>query len=662
MSQRLWGGLKNDDVEILKKFAKAIDNDDYQQAIKIANSVKDKSNFDDVMFDIALWDKYSQSNINANSISFNDISRFVNDNQFFPNLGDLRKNAEKVAVVNRVPYEFTKQYFNNFPATTPESKVYLLGSEIDYLKTPSISDAGNVQKDIQNSITSIWINENFSAQDETKFLEKYGDQLTAEDHIKRIDSLLWDGNINDAKRIFYLVNDDYKSLFSAIIEIADKPKYIENIIASVPRSLRDSELLAYRVIMWQKARIGKDTKDRDVDNLVDMLEKIPANVDRADKWWSLKNFYSREMIKRREYKSAYRLAANNGLKTDSSDYIDSQWLAGWIALRFLDEPKIAYGHFNNVYNNVSYPISISRAAYWLGMSAQVVGNKQQAISWYKVAAKYPTYFYGQLAIHKHRLLDSAGSAGDIILPKDPDILYSDIEAIKREKSVKIAYILALMGNQKTATKVLEYSVVNAKTDGQIAVIMKVVNEMKNKELDVKVSKFAAKRNVFFIKDKFQIIKEVESDQYAPLVHAIIKQESGFATLALSSVGAIGFMQLMPQTAQSVCKQIGIRYSKHKLANDINYNIILGSFYIKSLIDQFNGSEMMAIAAYNAGPSSVQRWVREFYDPRQTDDLDKVVDWIELITYSETRNYVQRIMENLIVYKYLMSRVNYDAVK
>ena len=122
------------------------------------------------------------------------------------------------------------------------------------------------------------------------------------------------------------------------------------------------------------------------------------------------------------------------------------------------------------------------------------------------------------------------------------------------------------------------------------------------------------------------------------------------------------MQLMPGTAELVCKQMGIKYDRHKLATDVNYNVVLGSYYIKSLIDQFNGSELLAIASYNAGPGASQRWIRDFYDPRNQKDIDMVVDWIELITYAETRNYVQRIMENLIVYKYLMSRVNYDDIK
>ena len=227
--------------------------------------------------------------------------------------------------------------------------------------------------------------------------------------------------------------------------------------------------------------------------------------------------------------------------------------------------------------------------------------------------------------------------------------------------MQIAYLLALIGDKNSATKIFEWTVQNVKTDGQIAVIMRIINEIGDRTIDAKVARAASKRNVFFVRDKFQIVSEVEKDQYAPLIHAIIKQESAFLPSAVSKVGAIGYMQLMPETAKITAREMGISFDRRKLAGDIGYNVKLGSFYIKKLINKFEGSEILAIASYNAGPGATQRWINEFYDPRIENDIDKVVDWIELITYAETRNYVQRIMENLIVYKYLMSRNNYDDI-
>jgi soluble lytic murein transglycosylase len=451
------------------------------------------------------------------------------------------------------------------------------------------------------------------------------------------------------------VNEDYKKLFNAILEIEKSPKYIDKIILNVPRKLRSNEVLTYRRIIWNKAR-------NNVEDLIELMVDLPNDSKFPEKWWSLRKLYGREMLKQKKYKIAYRLLSYHNLPTNSPDFWEAEWTSGWIALRFLDKPKEAYNHFDKLYKNVSQPVTLSRAVYWLGMTSEQMNDKERAIEWYKMGTKYPIFFYGQLAIHKHRLLDPIGAQEDIILPKNPDISQRDIEKSSESRALQIAYLLAITGDKDNASKIFEWAVNNSATDGQIAVIMKLINEIGDKQLDVKISRVAAKKNVFFIKEKFQIVNEVINDQNAPLIHAIIKQESGFAPSAVSKVGAIGYMQLMPDTAKLVAKELGISYDRTKLATDIRYNIRLGSYYIMKLVNQFEGSEMLAIASYNAGPNATLRWINEFYDPRKEKNFDKVVDWIELISYSETRNYVQRIIENMIVYKYLMSRSNYDNVK
>lgn len=667
ITNELWGEIKKSDISNFENIVLEANKGTFSEALKKANNLERKTALFDALIDVILWKKYSQQGLDTKAASFSDISRFINDNQFFPNITDLRKNAEKVAIDNKVNYRYSEQYFKNYPATTIESKLYLLESRINYLnnlKDGYVDNNPNFKVEtllleIKDLIVDIWLNGNFSAKTEDEFLRLHGIKLSESDHVNRIIRLLWEDKKDDAKRIFDLVSPDYQKLFSAIITMVGNPKSsirdVDNIILSVPRKLRDNELLYYKKVLWYK-NFGRE------DKVIDLLENVSAKASRPDKWWSLRKLYSRELLKIKKYKVAYSIAAEHGLKVDSPDYAEAEWMAGWIALRFLDKSSVAYGHFERLYAIVKYPVSISRAAYWLGMASQAMGDKKKAIDWYKVAIKYPTYFYGQIAIHKHRVIDSIGSESDIILPRDPEIKDQDIKSVASSMSVKVAYLLSLTGYKPVAVKIFEQAINNAESEGQIAVIMKLVNELGDRELDSKVSRFAAKKNVFFIKDKFQIVKEVESDPYAPLVHAIIKQESGFIVSAFSSVGAIGFMQLMPDTAKLVCKQLNIPYDRKKLATSVKYNVILGSYYIKSLVEKFNGSEILAIASYNAGPNATKRWINEFYDPRNENDIDRIVDWIELVTYSETRNYIQRIMENVIVYKYIMSRVNYDKLQ
>lgn len=665
MSQKLWQGMTSLDVEILKKVSIALEKKNYEEALIFARQLKSKDKLQnsdnkitlaDALIDVVLWNKFSDK-IKPKEIAFSDISTFVIDNPFYPNLGEIKKNVERVAIANNVPYEVSQFYFSNNPATEIEAKVYMVDSKIEALSREKIDEKrkDEERKNIQGQIAKIWLRENFSQDEEKKFLEKYRDLLTESDHVARIERLLWDNKKDEAMRILTLVNDDYKLLFNAVIEIQDSPKYIDNIIARVPRKLRDNEILIHRQIVWLKA------KDK-INDLMDLLLDLPVKTKYPDKWWSLRRLYGRELIKQKKFKQAYQIFVNHNLPTSSADFWEAQWTAGWIALRFLKEPELALNNFDHFYKNVSQPVTLARGAYWIAMTYEAMKQKPKAIEWYKNATKYPTFFYGQLAIHKHRTLDPVGAQDDIILPKNPDISGRDIVKISESRAAQVAYLLAITGNKEDATKIFEWIVNNSPTEGQIAVIMKIVNEIGDRQLDARISKVASRKNVFFIKDKFQIISEVASDDHAPLVHAIIKQESGFVPSAVSKVGAIGFMQLMPATAKLVAKEAGLNYDRRKLATDIAYNIKLGSHYIKKLINRFDGSEMLAIASYNAGPNATQRWINEFYDPREQKDLDKVVDWIELITYSETRNYVQRIMENLIVYKYLMSRTNYDDVK
>ncbi len=618
--------------------------------------IKIKPDFAETVTGIILWDKFS-SKIDPKTISFSDISRFSLDNQFFPNSGDMKRNVERVAIASNIPYQASEQYFNSNPAGTLDSKLYLLESKVNFLARSKASESAKEKsrKEIQALISNLWVKENFTDEGEKNFLQKYQNQLTQIDHINRIDRLLWDGRIPEAKHIFHLVNEDYKLLFEAVAEIQNSPKYIDKIVLSVPRKLRANEGLSYRRVLWYKS------KDR-LDDLLEVMVDLPEKSQFPEKWWSLRRLYSREMLKKKKYKVAYKLIQNHNLPTSSSDFWEAEWMSGWVALRFLDQPKLAFERFENLYSNVSQPVALSRASYWLGMAAEGMGNKKKAANWYKIAAKYPIFFYGQLAIHKHRAVDPIEAQEDIILPKDPEITANDMIKMSASKGAQTAFLLAMAGDNATAGKIFEWVVTNSSTEGEIAVVMRLINEIGDRQLDAKVSRIAAKKNVFFIKDKFQIVKEIMNDEYAPLIHAIVKQESGFAPTALSSVGAVGFMQLMPDTAKLVAKDVGVPYDRNKLATDIKYNVRLGSHYIKKLIDRFDGSEMLAIASYNAGPNATQRWINEFYDPRKEKELDMVVDWIELITYSETRNYVQRIMENLIVYKYLMSRSNYDAVK
>ena len=660
-TDKLWKKFTKNDLETLQNINSALAKNNFDEAVNLIKILKDnhgneKNSLADAIFDIVLWNKYS-GKIDHKKTSFADISTFAMDNPYLPNINDIRRNVERVAIANNVDYNIAEAYFNSNPALTTESKLYVVESKILKIATEKVDQEikDSQSKNIQSEIAKIWIRENFSIDGERQFIEKYRDILTENDFAQRVERLLWEGKKIEASRIMNYVGKDYKNLFETIAKIEEFPRYIDNLLLEVPRRLRSNELLNFKRMIWYKS------KDR-IDDVIDLLIDLPENYKLPEKWWSFRRLYGREMMKQKKYKKAYEILSKHNLPVAYADFWEAEWTAGWVALRFLDEPKDALAHFQKMRKNVVQPVTLSRAIYWEAMCYEAMNQKDKAIELYKLGTNYPIFFYGQLAIHKHKNTDPLGSTKDIILPKSPEITGRDIVKISESRAAQIAYILAISGDRDNASKIFEWIVNNAPTEGQIAVIMKIVGEIGDRQLDAKISRIAAKKNVFFVREKFQIVKEVMNDEYAPLVHAIIKQESGFAQLAVSRVGALGFMQLMPGTAKLVAKELGIKYDQKKISSDINYNVRLGSFYIKKLIDEFGGSEMLAIASYNAGPNATKRWINEFYDPRLEKDYNKIVDWIELITYSETRNYVQRIIENMIVYKYLMSRNNYDQLR
>lgn len=678
VSDHLWVELSKKDKKTLNKISVYLSSKEYDKAMELSKSFQNpkievdptaevtndifsaeydenpfflrKPNLRTALQNIILWSKYSDLDVESDKerFSFSDLSRFVADNSFYPNIKELRDKVEIVARKSDTPYNVSSQYFKSNPAENLESKMYLIESKERYLKSSNLDKQKDKMVDeLRSQISLTWIESSYTQDQMKEYLEKYNGVLTHDDYAARVEYLIWNTEYEQAKKSMYLVDKQHKRYFNNVINILEYKKNFNGHLRDIPSRFRSLELVDYARAKWYY----KNNKGKKV---IKILKRV-VNMKYPNKWWGLRLLYIRELLKKNDGGDAYKIAANNELSESSKKYWEAQWTAGWVALRFMDEPQIAYGHFQKLYDHVKQPVTIARATYWLGMAAQASGNEDLALKWYKEASEYPLYFYGQLAIHKRRALDPLNSDGEIILPKDPEVKSDDAQVVSKAMEVQISYLLAQIGDKNDATKIFDNFIAKADSDGQIALIMRVVSEFNDNEMDLAMSNEAAKKNVFFIRQRFKLIKEIEGLENSALVHAIIKQESGFVTHAVSRVGAIGYMQLMPATAKNVAKDLGIRYNKRKLGTDVSYNIRLGSHYIKQMVDRFDGSKMLAIAAYNAGPHNSERWIREFYDPRKEKDIDKVVDWIELITYSETRNYVQRIMENLIIYKYITNQ-------
>ena len=338
--------------------------------------------------------------------------------------------------------------------------------------------------------------------------------------------------------------------------------------------------------------------------------------------------------------------------TEGADYAEAEWMSGWIALSFLKNAQQAENHFLNFYRNVSYPISLSRGSYWLGKTYEKIGDTESSNKWFLEGSKYLTTYYGQLSHMKVKPQEKFEL--DKLMFVDDD--YE--QEFYSKKLVAIIDLLDYLNKDKYTKHILRFLANDNVEKGSEALAAKLASDISRFDFAIQVSKIASYQKRFHNQFNYPImsVPKFVGGRKIPdpaLILSIIRQESEFDTSARSRVGAQGLMQLMPYTAKTVSKQAKLGYSKAKLTTDPEYNINLGSHYIAGLINQYKGSYPFATAAYNAGPKRVKYWKKINKDP-QKKQID-YVDWVELIKFKETRNYVQRVLENYNVYRYILSQ-------
>jgi len=344
----------------------------------------------------------------------------------------------------------------------------------------------------------------------------------------------------------------------------------------------------------------------------------------------------------------YALASRHHLGTDDGYmYSELEWLAGWIALRKLGQPVQALAHFQRFNASVRTPISLGRGGYWLGRAYEAMGDPANASEWYRAAAAHQTSFYGQLAAAK------LGAAGDarIVSVDLPDWLKSPA---LRSDDVRAGVLLHYAGEDKLASQVFSHLGRRMEGAAALGALARLVLELGQPHYAVRVAKHAARRGILIYPAYYPVteLAGYASKIEPALAMSIARQETELNQRAISPAGARGLMQLMPATARKVAGRIGEPYSRDRLLDDWQYNARLGQSYLAEQIVTFGGSYVLAAAAYNAGPNRVDGWIGAHGDPRLpgTD----MIDWIETIPFGETRNYVQRVIEGLYVYRARLS--------
>lgn len=563
---------------------------------------------------------------NNKSQSFSSLEKFLLEYSNWPQASRILKMAEETMPANYPDAKVLRLYQDLQPQTTRGVTLY----------TRVLSERGEAGK-AQAVLKDFWEKKNLSAQEQDEAFQRFRKTLSTDNHQRRLDMLLFSGQYSAARSLAQRLGQGFPALVEARYTLAENKAGAEAAIARVPASLQNDAGLLFERLYFRR-------KNDNNAGMKEILARQPSiqRIANPESWWKERHVLVRRYMERRSFSEAYKLAAAHG-QAEGAPFADAEWLAGWLALRFLDKPTQAAGHFERMYKNVVTPVSKSRGAYWLGRALDAMGRKDEALNWYKDALQYPTTFYGQRAAER---------LGVKKLPwKWSDTNAASARAeITREPRYIAAQILKQRGYTREAAQFMDKMAEDITSPTGYAALAKMAVDLGVQYEGVVIAKEAARKAIFLRETGYptrSAAKTVKSVDPA-MIHALIRQESQFDSRAVSSAGARGLMQLMPATAKETAKKHGIGHQNNWLIERPEHNIRLGTLYFRGLLDRYNEAYPLAIAGYNAGPGNVNKWLKLFGDPR-TKQIHWV-DWVELIPISETRNYVQRVLENQRVYQ------------
>lgn len=568
----------------------------------------------------------------SSAVSFKRYAAFLERYGDWPRLGAVRANAE-LRLDETIDYVARLAFFAERRPISRQGRIRLAEAEL------AMGDAERGRALVRQS----WIEDNFGQSEERYFLEHLGYLLTSSDHVARLDRLLWDGREGEARRLLAKVDQGYRSLAEARLALQAMAPGVDGRINAVPGALARDPGLLYDRMRWRRLK-GRD------DGVREILLDPPETLVRPSLWWNERAYQIRTALDEGDFDGAYALARGHG-QSEGAPFAEAAWLVGWLALRHADEPRLALGHFAHMYDAVSTPISRARAAYWSGRAAAAMGDSRATARWYRLAADHPTTYYGQLALAalgQPLTFDVAAARLTPASATDPG--FDD------QAQVRLVRLFCALDRADLAVPFLERLLLDAPDKVRV---MQLAQDCGRLDIVVELGKHGISAGVIDALASFPVpahhgLLQPAADTIEPaLAMAIARQESHFDPLAQSGAGALGLMQVMPATGAAVAARFDLDWSERRLAADPHYNATIGAHYLSLLADRYDGMIELMAAAYNAGPPRVSAWIARHGDPRRL-DVFGIVDWVELIPFRETRNYVQRIVESRNIYRQLLA--------
>lgn len=552
--------------------------------------------------------------------SFAATWRFLREQPDWPEPEVLRRQAEE-RIGPETPATEVVRYFTAFPPLTSTGHM----RRLEAAGTAAPNDVARFARDT-------WQNATLRGSDENDFLNRYAQLLTGPDQVARFDRILREGRHQVARDLVPKLPTDYQPIANARLAMATKAADAGTLLKAVAPARLAEPQLRFERMQWVR-RTGT------LDEAKAALSGSIPN--QTDAWWNERNLVVRALLDANRPADAYAVAINHGLNKGVA-FAEGEFLAGWIALRQLKKPADALKHFSTLYDGVSTDISKSRGAYWLARTYEAAKQTKDANDWYARAAGFGQTFYGQLAAKKLQGVNPK-------LPVDPVPTAAETQALAGRELVTMARYLGQAGDYDRARPFLLRLARSITAPGEVALLSQLALDLKRPDVGLTIARRGAENGVVLFDAAFPIVDLGDTGSIErALALALTKQESSFNAGAVSTSNALGLMQLLPTTARDVAGRLKVPFIESKLTRDPAYNVQLGSQYLAEMLQRFGGSYELAAAAYNAGPNRVARWLEAGGDPR-TGKID-MVDWIEMIPFRETRNYVQRIMEGVTVYR------------
>jgi soluble lytic murein transglycosylase len=491
-------------------------------------------------------------------------------------------------------------------------------------------------------VRDAWRSEELSERVEAEALDMFRDLLTNEDHRARMDRRIGAKDSAGATRAAKLLGSEALAIVKACAAVTGKANKAPDMLGAVATEARQD--LGYTLcrIQWMLAQNKIDDAARV------MLAAAPETMAQqdTDQWWRERRSLARKLMDQGKFLAAYQVIRPAAAPANEYYRADVHFMCGWIALRYLDEPASAREHFAHIDDGAANPIVLARANYWRGRAAEALGDKDAMKAGYEAAARYPTAYYGQLA--RARL----GRDGIELRAPSPTLASADGAAPVDER-VRAAEMLYEIGERD----VVLYFVADLGEQSADVAVLEALGKLTGRRNDARamlqVGKPALGRGLALDHYAFPIIGIPQHTQIAPeiersVIYSVARTESAFDQRDRSSANAVGLMQVTPEAGRDTAKRFKVGYDWDRMVSDPVYNTQMGAGELSALLSEYKGNHIMTFAGYNAGRGRVRDWLKAFGDPR--DPKVDPVDWVERIPLSETRNYVQRVMENLLVYR------------